>query len=601
MLYSDIIYLLLAIVLFSSWPAEGKLFELTSPFSLWILKELGFVGVVFWSIRRSRHVAAFLRTQATLKALAFLCFVADVLIFNLPSFLRELGLEDPFLFDATGLLLFLHYFLLIWLVSGLYERRSPLNNLSLTQYLSAHLRLLLPFLVPWLIVNIAFEILEKVFGPYHGILYETWYFGSFILALLLLVPPLAAKLWDCQPLPESRLRRLINEYLTRERVKLAEILLWQTFGGRLLTAGVIGLLPRFRYLLLSPGLLAALEEVEILSVVAHEVGHLKRHHMLWLVVFFIFFTILVYLAFSPLFLALLAYFPFPQLLDGKPGAEYFLPEAIFSLGLILSVVFYFRFLFGFFLRNFERQADLYCLESLGTAEGLIRSLRKIAALSGHTEDLPSWHHYSIRERIEFLKEASTNPGLLKRHHRKVRLALVSYLLFMGLVSLILSQLPREKLEKKASLNLTLGPLLREANLFPRAETLTLLGTTYYELGREKEALWWYERALELDPQNPELLNNLAWILVTAKDPALRDPEKGLRFALKACLEKPLATHLDTLAEAWFLHHRPDKACLYSVLALHRAFEAPDFYPNLEYYQKQKDRFCHAARKTQTLP
>lgn len=594
MLYSDVIYLLLAIVLFSSWPAEGKLIEVSDPFLLWLLKEALFVLTVFWGIRRARHVREFLRAQAWLKALAFFAFTADVLIFNLPAVFREWGLKNQFLLDSAGFLLFLHYFFLIWLVSGLYERRSPLNNLSLGQYLNAHLRLLLPFIVPWMVVNLFFELLNALWGPHYGIIYEIGYFSSFVLALLVLVPPLAAKLWDCKPLPESHLRRLINDYLRRERVRLAEILLWQTFGGRLLTAGVIGVIPRFRYLLLSPGLLAALEEVEILSVVAHEVGHLKRHHMLWLVVFFLFFSLLVYLAFAPLFLALLAYFPYPELLGGS-GAEYFLPEAIFSLGLILSVILYFRFLFGFFLRNFERQADLYCLESLGTAEGLIRSLKKIAALSGHTEDLPSWHHYSIRERIEFLQRASRDPNLIKRHHRKVKTALVSYLLIMGLTALLLSEVPREDLERKASLNLTIGSLLKEVKTFPRAETMLLLGDAYYQLGKEAEALKWYKRALELDPDNPELLNNLAWILVTAKDQRLRDPKKGLRLAIKACVEKALATHLDTLAEAWFVNGRPTRACIYESLALDRALQAPDYYPNLDHYQRQKKRFCHAER------
>ena len=601
MLYSDVIYLLLAIVLFSSWPEEGELFELANPFSWWLLKEFFFFSLVLLKIKQAREVAAFLRAQAILKALAFLSFVADVLVFNLPAFLRAQGLKDPFLLDTAGLLLFLHYFLIIWLISGLYERRSPLNTLTLGQYVGAHGRLLLPFLVPWLVVNLLFEFLERFLAPRHDVFYEVWYFGSFVVALLILVPPLAAKLWDCQPLPESRLRRLITEYLHREKTKLAEILLWQTFGGRLLTAGVIGLIPRFRYLLISPGLLAALEEVEILSVVAHEVGHLKRHHMLWLVVFFLFFSLLVYLAFAPLFLVLLAYFPYPEWLGSPSGAEYFLPEAIFSLGLILSVILYFRFLFGFFLRNFERQADLYCLESLGTAEGLIRSLKKIAALSGHTEDLPSWHHYSIRERINFLLEATKDPRLIKRHHQKVRTALLSYFLLVGLAGLILSQIPKEDLEKKASLNLTIGSLLREVALFPRAETMSLLGSAYYELGREDKALLWFKKAYQLDPQDPELLNNLAWLLVTAKNPDLREPKKGLRLALEACVERPLATHLDTLAEAWFVNHKPHKACLYSSLALDRAQEAPDYYPNQDYYQKQKERFCHAARQTQTLP
>ena len=590
--YGDAIYLLLAIVLFSSWPTEGNPFHLDHQLALWCAKEVAFVLGSVLSLRKAWSATSFLRRQSLLKAVAFISFAADVILFGLPSLLVHYGLKDPFLLESAGILLFLHYFVIIWLVSGFYEHRAPLSNLSLFQYLSAHLRLLLPFLLPWFVVNFLFEIIELTFHPPHTVYYELAYFSTFVFALSLFVPPFVAKLWDCRPLPESNLRRLISEYLAREKVRLQEILLWEAFGGRLLTAGVIGIVPRFRYLLISPALLAALEEAEVLSVVAHEVGHLKRKHMFWLVVFFLLFSFLIYLALSPGFFALLAYFPKPELL----AEDFFLPEAIFSLGLILLVLVYFRFLFGFFIRNFERQADLYCLESLGTAEGLIRSLKKIAALSGHTEDVPSWHHYSIRERIDFLRKASSDPRLIQRHHRKVRLALLVYFLMVSLVCFSLARLPQDELRHRAELNLLLGQFKKEALLSNDAEDFKMLASLYYELGREALALKWYQKALELEPQDSELMNNLAWLLATAKDKKLRDPKRALELALKAVSLRPIATYLDTLAEAFWANGQREKACLYSILALARAQEDPLYYPNQDYYQRQKERFCHAQGK-----
>ncbi|NIQ89195.1 MAG: tetratricopeptide repeat protein, partial [Deltaproteobacteria bacterium] len=41
-----------------------------------------------------------------------------------------------------------------------------------------------------------------------------------------------------------------------------------------------------------------------------------------------------------------------------------------------------------------------------------------------------------------------------------------------------------------------------------------LGTLYYTRNQPQEAVLHLERALELDPDNPEILNNLAWVLAT---------------------------------------------------------------------------------------
>ncbi len=591
MLYTDAIYLILALLLFSGWPADPPSFEALPAF---LLKEGLFFLIVYVRLKRARTPREFLHTQALLKFLAFVFFTIDVIGLGLPGLFRE---ETPGK-DLAGLGLFLHYLAIIWALSAFFERRSILAGLGVFAYLWSNFKLLLPFLIPWFSVNLATALFGK-YLPWEGLALELFYLAFFLVTLIFFMAPLAVKFWDCRPLPQSNLRRRIEEFLRREGAKLREICLWETFSGRLLTAGVIGVLPPFRYLLISPGLLAALEEMEVLSVVAHEVGHLKRRHMFWLLLFFVLFALLVYLAFYPLFLAMLAFFPVPELLALLPTEKFFLPEALFTLGLIVTVVFYFRFLLGFFLRNFERQADLYCLESLGTARGLIRAFEKIAALSGNIKDLPSWHHFSIRERIAFLEAAEKNPALIIRHHRKVRFWLGVYLVSTLSLGVLFWHLPVTEWEKKAKLNVLYGALLYESRYFADPKTLETLGHIAYELGREKEALKWYEKAL-LERPSPEIKNNVAWILVTAKDKKLRDYKRALRLAREATAEKPLATHLDTLAEAWFANRNQTRACLYGVLALDRALSAPDFYQNVKYYRSQKEKFCHAAGKTPAL-
>ena len=58
------------------------------------------------------------------------------------------------------------------------------------------------------------------------------------------------------------------------------------------------------------------------------------------------------------------------------------------------------------------------------------------------------------------------------------------------------------------------------------------------LGRSQEAVEHYRAALNLDPQCPEALNNLAWILATYPDPSIRDGTEALRLAQEALRTAP---------------------------------------------------------------
>ncbi len=52
-------------------------------------------------------------------------------------------------------------------------------------------------------------------------------------------------------------------------------------------------------------------------------------------------------------------------------------------------------------------------------------------------------------------------------------------------------------------------------------------------GDVQAAIQHYRKALEMDPDNPMVLNNLAWILATADEPELRDGREAVRLASRA--------------------------------------------------------------------
>ena len=65
-----------------------------------------------------------------------------------------------------------------------------------------------------------------------------------------------------------------------------DILHWPIFGGKMITAGVMGLVKKFRYILVTNALLHLLEPDELDMVIAHEIGHVKKMHLVFYLVFF---------------------------------------------------------------------------------------------------------------------------------------------------------------------------------------------------------------------------------------------------------------------------------------------------------------------------
>jgi superkiller protein 3 len=70
--------------------------------------------------------------------------------------------------------------------------------------------------------------------------------------------------------------------------------------------------------------------------------------------------------------------------------------------------------------------------------------------------------------------------------------------------------------------------------------------------RTEEAIDHYQEALRLSNDSPTVLNNLAWLYATNKNPRFRDGVKAVQLAEKACVrtDHTNAQYLDTLAAAY---------------------------------------------------
>jgi ribosomal protein L22 len=157
----------------------------------------------------------------------------------------------------------------------------------------------------------------------------------------------------------------------------------------------MGMAKPFRFLLISKGVLEHLTKDEICGVVAHEMGHVKHKH------------IISYFVITTAFVCIISYML--QLFDFDPKISAFL--------ICLGMAIYIRVVFAYISRNFERQADLFGIEAIGSAEPLINSLEKIGFYSGNIRSSKSWHHGSIAERVDFLRNAEYDRLVRFMHHR----------------------------------------------------------------------------------------------------------------------------------------------------------------------------------------
>lgn len=89
----------------------------------------------------------------------------------------------------------------------------------------------------------------------------------------------------------------------------------------------------------------------------------------------------------------------------------------------------------------------------------------------------------------------------------------------------------------------------------------IMGDTLLSLGRHGNAVEAYEKAMKIDSENAVLVNNLAWVLATSPIDIVRDANRSLELATKACelSEYKEAFILSTLSAAYAEKGDYDKA------------------------------------------
>lgn len=594
MIYNNLIYLIVVIFILStnSVPETPQVPPLFAAL-VFFLKGALFLGLVryFHTGNRIRQASQYFTTEVRLSILAIVWVAVDVYFLDCQYYLAMIPLvgKVPVLISLGGIILFFTYLSMIWAGARKSYARIFGRSYSASTFIKTNIKNNIPIILPWLLLSLAADLLLLLpFPAVKKFMHSTWgeplFFLVFFVLLAVAFPEIIVRFWGCKPMERGLVRRHIESFCQRQRLRYADILIWPLFEGQILTAGVMGLVKRFRYLLITPALLKSLNVAEVDAVMAHEIGHVKRYHLQLYMFLLLGFSLIAQLG-TYIFMYLLlksSYFYKLTAFVGKNTDTVLI--FLSTVALLALLIFYFRFVFGFFMRNFERQADLHALTTMGGSGPIVNALEKVAWLSGNIRDLPSWHHFGIAERVDFLQKCDTDYGHIQRHHRKVYLALALYFLVICGVGFSLWKMPSDLLER--------APLDHLAKLYMEKAVENPENPLWYQLlgdleqgrGKYAKAASYYEKALALAPNDADILNNFAWLLLISEGSEVYDPERALALARQAAARKQAGFILDTLATAYWKNGFPENALYFEK----RAMEVDP--ENKKYYQMQVEKF-----------
>jgi Zn-dependent protease with chaperone function len=609
-MFSNFIYFIIVLLIYSTYQPSGKTnFASLETFFLFIGLIVIFTWITWMQFRRiekgfSKGIVSqlshkFGSTLTRQSIMAIVLFSIDIYGLNLSSFFTNIHFFAliPTVQALLFLGLFTGYLAIVWACAhGTYKILSG-SDLSRRSYILSQISFSVPVLLPWLLLSGVADIINALpFEPPKRFLSTTQgqmaYFLIFLFAIAVAGPAIIQKFWRCKPLETGYYRQRIENLCRKAGIEYAEILYWPIFGGRMITAGVMGLVKKFRYILITKDLLRFLEPEEVDAVIAHEIGHVKKKHLVFYLVFFVGYMLISFATFDLLVYFIIFTEPIYKFISHTGLDQTTVTSSIFSFIIIIFFLIYFRFIFGYFMRNFERQADTYVYTLFDSALPLISCFQKIAATSGEPYDKPNWHHFSIKKRIEYLKKCETDRVWVTRQDHKILKSIAVYLVGILLIGAVGYNLNFGETGRKLNKHFFEKIIKRELGKTPDNPNLySTLGDLYFSEKKYAQTITAYEQSLAIKPDNPHALNNLAWLHATCDVQKFHDPQKALYLAEKAAGLEQSPYILDTLAESYFANGRLEEAVESEIKALELTVT------NRTYYQKQLKRFMEAAKKT----
>ncbi len=258
---------------------------------------------------------------------------------------------------------------------------------------------------------LAFQDLATLAAPgWHASQFGWLLYLIPLVAITLLFPQLLSRIWQTTSLPSGGLRSRLEQLARRKSVGTRDFKIWLT-KGQVLNAAVTGLIPSLRYVFITDALLAILRDDEVESVVSHELGHIRRHH-LWHRILLLALPIWIMGNLQALVPTVSGHIAdwFAQL----GGSEFLLNSLIIPA----LTVGYAVLALGHYSRMLEHDADLSVYED-GQGETFCATIDRLSYLSHDRRQRRTWLHPSTVSRVHLLQRALLDPTVATRFRRRV--------------------------------------------------------------------------------------------------------------------------------------------------------------------------------------
>jgi STE24 endopeptidase len=294
------------------------------------------------------------------------------------------------------------------------EERYGFNRMTLQMWIldllkSVIIQFLLGGLLLWLLLALVIHG-GKAWWVWAWILV-----GGFELIMLWLYPVIIAPLFNkFEPVQNLGLVERIRNLMEKVGLRVKAVLKMDAGKRSKHTNAYFTGIGKTKRIVLFDTLLESHPEEEIVSVLAHEVGHWKKRHVLKQIILLELLSFVVFFIVSKLLKWQLLY----QTFGFEEPTVY---VGIFLIGALLSPLGYFaQPLEAAISRKFEREADDFVLELTKTAEPMRNALKRLASdnlanLIPHP--LYAWFYYShppLVERIERLARLRKDDGEIGR-------------------------------------------------------------------------------------------------------------------------------------------------------------------------------------------
>lgn len=331
-------------------------------------------------------------------------YLLALLAFRWPEILVPLRLEAVVLLDV--LVVLLPYLLLLVATAVQVERLKRPLRVTVNGYVPAppravratvleQLRQLALPLAPMFALLALFDLVQDT-------RLDTWFdyvpLLSAVATLLLFAGLLAVFPWfvkwalGMQPMQaDSPLRERLEAFAAKTGFQCRDYLYWRTRRPQL-NAALLGVWPRFRYVIFTEELLRRLTLEEIGHVFAHEAGHGTCHHATLSILY------------TGVFVAVLL--PISSALGGwiesTSGGAYDAAVAAMLFVQLPAFLVFWRFCVAPLSRRFELEADVEGARTTGDSKRFVDTLEKVGRVAHIERAVHGKRHFSIEGRAEFI-------------------------------------------------------------------------------------------------------------------------------------------------------------------------------------------------------